>query len=114
MGSLVDLVNEITYDSRLLPGGVRATVTPPNGSPISTSGVWIDPDLLEAPAGGEFRRREGDRILGVRRDHIPSAPRGTTVVAPLAEGELDQCWRVDSADRFGTNTLALILIPEPD
>ncbi len=111
MGSMVDLVNSITFDAELLPGSVTATVTPVGGSAIVTSGVWMDPAIIEVPEGVPFGRAEEVKLLAVTLADVPSAPRLSVVVAPEVAGGSDKTWRVESGFRsVGSRSRVLLLL----
>lgn len=84
--------------------GVDAVVTwPESGSePIATTVVWLGPDQVLNPIGLDdqrfqpnFQRRDPLLILALRRDEVSSVPRGTRIVAPALNGDIDETWMVD-------------------
>lgn len=77
--------------------GVAATVTRPprDDAPITTTGVWITPLTPELPGGMGLQRREIRRVLALRRDQVPTVPRGTIISAPEYAGQTPKTWRVD-------------------
>lgn len=92
--------------------GVPATVTPPGGSPISTTAVWILPQTVEVPLDSEFQRAERRRILALRRDQVPAVPRGTVIAAPEVKGGAVLSWRVDGVDRLDAEEFRVLVIPQ--
>lgn len=77
--------------------GVPATVTPPSAAAVTTTVVWITPNPVLQP-GGDLNRRDGQRIVAIRRDEVPSVPLGTRIDAPEMAGGADIEWRVDGTD----------------
>lgn len=81
--------------------GVAATVTrpPADDTPILTTLIWLSP-IEEAQVFGEDRNRIGARkAIALRRSEVPTAPRGTTVVAAEPSGGAAKTWRVDGTDQ---------------
>ncbi len=86
------------------PFGVTATVTrpAPDSDPITTRVVWLAPDQIVNPIGLDdqrfqpnFQRRDPVLIMALRRDEVPTVPRGTRIVAPPLNGHDDELWMVD-------------------
>ena len=98
MGSMVDLVNSITIGAGLLPLSVPYTFTLPGESIVTgKTGLWTDPLVVEMPEGAGFPRREESHLLTVLVSDMPSAPKGTVVVAAEVPEGSDKTWRVESS-----------------
>lgn len=112
LSSLRTLVSATAFETL----GVDATITRPHpdNAPITTRIVWMSPLRDDYPAGADFHRREAVRALAVRRDEVPTVPRGTIVTAPDPEGGALRRWRVEAPDRVDTATVRVIVVPEPD
>lgn len=80
--------------------GVAATVTIPDGSPVSTTAVWLSPDTVQLPGGLEFQRSDSRRVIALSREDVPSIPRSTVIVAPEPQGDTNKTWRVDGTVRI--------------
>jgi hypothetical protein len=77
--------------------GVPGTVTPPDEAAIDTTVVWLTPNPAFQP-GGESYRRDGQKILALRRDEVPRVPTGTLIqAADVLDGEVFT-WKVDGID----------------
>lgn len=77
--------------------GVPATVTPPSAAAVEATVVWLTPNAVLQP-GAEVNRRDGQRILAIRRDEVSSVPIGTRIDAPEIAGGAEIEWRVDGTD----------------
>lgn len=84
--------------------GVDATVRlPESGSAdIDTRVVWLPEGQPLNPIGLDdqrfqpnFQRRDPLLILALRKDDVSTAPRGTRIVAPALDGDVDETWMVD-------------------
>lgn len=95
--------------------GVPATVTrpAPDGTPITTTAVWIDPSMLDVPASEDFQRREPRRLLALPVGAVPTVPRGTIVTAPETLGATSQDWRVDVLVASDLDFHRVLVLPEP-
>ena len=113
MGSLVDLVNSITFDSGALSFQVPATVTRPSLAAIVTTGIWRTLTSEELPGGGGFQRNEEQRVMEIRQSAVPTMPVKTVIDAPESPGATVKSWRVDGVELVGANLYRVVLIPEP-
>jgi hypothetical protein len=104
----------VPFESLADPFGVEAVVTPPGGSEIETTAIWIDASILDAPALQEFQRVEGRRVLALSRDDCPSVPTGTIVVAPLRKDDTARRWRVDSPVAIDADLVKVLVVPATD
>jgi hypothetical protein len=111
LGPLRTLVRDVSFDTL----GVDATVTRPypDDAAIPTRIVWIRPAAEDAPFGGDIQRRTARRVLALRRDEVPTVPRGTVITAPDPEGGAARQWRVEGPDRVDTATVRVIVVEEP-
>lgn len=96
MGSMIDFVNSITHSANATPVTVAGTFTPPGGATASGFGNWINPAVFELPEGAGLQRREASHFWEVTIAFVPSAPRGSVVVAPEFAGGPDKTWSVES------------------
>ncbi len=73
--------------------GVNVVVTPSEGIPVSTRGVWdASPPVEEQPFGTDLYRREPRRVLCLPRNVLTAVPRGSTIVAPEEDGGEAKTW----------------------
>lgn len=92
--------------------GLPATVTPPGGSSISTTAVWVSPSTVDVPIGSDARMAEAQRVLALRRDQVLSAPRGTMITVAERVGQATRHWQVDGVDRADENdVLRVVVVP---
>lgn len=110
--ALADLVALVT-DANTAVYGVAATVTRPypDDTPIVTSGIW-DTAATES-VGSELKRREVRAAIGLRRDEVPTVPRGTLIEAAPLRGGAVQTWRVEGTDRVTDGLTHVVVIAEP-
>jgi hypothetical protein len=98
-----DTARTAAVDANFGVYGVPATITrpAPDDTPVSGTVILRVESLPEQrPFGQDFQRREGRRVLSVRRDDFAAAlPRGTTVVAPERKGGTDKTWTVEGQER---------------
>lgn len=89
-------VRALTLDLNFEVHGVDATVTRPypDSDPIETRIIWLT-EAMADEAGGPFTRRQGVKVMSLRRDEVATVPDGTIVVAPPKAGDDDATWRVD-------------------
>jgi hypothetical protein len=78
--------------------GLDVIVTRDGEDPIETRGVWLTTDTESLPSGSAFPRREPIRVMALRRDEVPTVPKGTVIVAPETHGGEDETWIVDAYD----------------
>lgn len=111
LGSLRSLARDVSFDTH----GVDATVTRPfpDDAPITTRVIWVTATMEDVPAGLDLQRREARRSLAVRRDDVPTVPRGTIVLAPEPEGGAAQRWRVENPLRSDTATVRVVVVADP-
>lgn len=94
-------VQTLRLDASFSVLGVPATVTrpAPDDTPIATTGIWQSPLEEDAPFGTDLNRREPRRVLALRRDSVPTLPRGTRVLAPEKPGGANKAWSVDGLEQ---------------
>lgn len=94
--------------------GVAATVTRPypDDAPITTRVVWITSTMGDVPSGLDVQRREARRALALRRDEVPTVPRGTIILAPDPEGGAANRWRVETPLRIDTATMRVVVVAD--
>lgn len=81
--------------------GVPATVTrpAPDATPIPTTGIWTTPLAEVEPFGTDFQTLGARKVLAIARSAtLPSAPRGTVILAAESQGGVLKTWRVDGYD----------------
>jgi hypothetical protein len=90
----------VDFEPLLDAFGVPATVTrpAPDDDPIETVGIWLQPLNLDEPNGSGFTRREPIRVFAVRKDIVPTLPRGTRIEAAERVGGHVRTWMVDGTD----------------
>lgn len=93
--------------------GVPAVVTrpAPDDDPIVTTAVWVMPTADLLPMGQDFQRRERRYLVALRRDAVPTLPRGTTIDAAEASGLTARTWRVDSIESIDTEAIRAWVVP---
>lgn len=104
----------LVLDANLAVYGVAATVTRPHpdDTPIVTTVIW-DTAATDA-IGTDLKRRDVRPVLGLRRDEVPTVPRGTLIdAAPLRGGDV-QTWRVEGTDRVTDGLLYVVVVAEPE
>jgi hypothetical protein len=98
--------------------GVPITVTrpAPDDTPITTTvdglplkGIWMTPASSDLPPGSRLQARSPIRILVVATADVPTAPRGTTVVAAWQPGGDESTWVVEGLDHQEADHLRLIV-----
>lgn len=94
--------------------GVPAIVTRPvpDHDPIATTGIW-DTTVSGEAGGGDAKRRDYRRVIGLRKDQVPTVPKGTVIEAPLERGAAVQTWRYDTVDRLMDDITYVVVLPEP-
>jgi len=91
--------------------GLPATVTRPHEPAITTTVAWVPPLTEEHPSGATAaRRRESRKVLAVRRDQVPTVPRGTVIVAPEELDGTDETWRVDGVEHEEHDHYRLVVL----
>lgn len=80
--------------------GIAATVIrpSPDDTPIETRIIWL-PSTPEDVPPGQFSRREQAKVIGLRRDDVPTLPVGTLIDASERSGDAVQRWRVTDIDQ---------------
>jgi hypothetical protein len=94
-----------------VPATVRRPA--PQDDPIATRVIWSTPSP-EAMPGGDFSRREPVRVMALRRDEVPTVPRGTHIDAPEMPGGAVKTWKVDSFEREDTAQTRVFVVPVGD
>lgn len=92
--------------------GVSATVQLPGGvDPISTRIVWMTPTGEQRPTFSTGRH-EPQRVIALRRNEVPSAPKGTVIVAAERTGDPEKTWIVDDTERQEVDHVRVIVIEQ--
>ena len=101
-GSLRELVRDLNF----IVHGLDAVITrpAPDDEPITTRIIWLTPAPDLNPIGLDdqrfqpnFQRRDPIRMLALPRGDVPTAPRGTLIVAKEWGSTTDSTWRVDGS-----------------
>jgi hypothetical protein len=99
----------VPFTTALDAFSVPAVVTPPEGTPIETRGIWVSPTTENRPGSIDLKRREPTRILALPLADVPSVPRGTAIVAPEMDGLEARRWRVEGFDRLEVDHVRVIV-----
>lgn len=78
--------------------GVAASVRVPGQPAVSTTIIWLTPISDDKPLGSGLPRREIQRAVAIRRDDVPSVPRGTVITVAEHLADASGNWVVDSLD----------------
>jgi len=97
-------------DANFATHGVPVLVTVLDEDPVETNGIWLTATTEDMPSLMEFQRREVRRILALRRDEVPSVPKGTIIVGPESAGGEDRRWVVDGIDRQEADHTRVIVL----
>jgi hypothetical protein len=89
--------------------GVPATVQIPNGPPVETTIIWLDPTTEQAPGQGELRRAEQHKACAIKRSDLPAVPRGTVIT--IFEGGINYRWKVDSSVALPSDRHHVLVVP---
>lgn len=110
-------LRELELETHFDVHGVPATVTrpAPEETPIATRVIWPAPTESEFPGGFGNQRSEAIRVMALRRDQVPTVPKGTRIVAPPDTGGADREWVVDATARieFDITRVLVLEIDEP-
>ena len=93
--------------------GVPVTVTrpAPEDTPIETEGVWHAPMTDQVPTGLDLTRADPQRVMALRRDAVPTVPRGTVLAAPETIGGPVALWRLDGVARWEIDLVRVPVVP---
>ena len=89
--------------------GVPATV-----GGVSTRAIWLTPTTENPPAGNDFTRAEPRRSLALRRDEVPTIPRGTVIYVTEPTQSTPRSWRVDSVEAVQSDHHRVVVVPHRD
>lgn len=100
------LVRDVNFKAH----GVPATVTVPDGSPVSTRIIWLTP-INDGVPNQTLRRDEPRRSMAIRRDDVLNPPRGTVV--EVTEHNLDspESWTVDATEEVNPDHTRVFVVP---
>jgi len=90
--------------------GTPATVTVPEGTPVSTRVIWLTPETMEVPAGG-YQRSEAKVIVAVPRDDVPAIPRGTLIASAPPLLSAPALWQVDGMETIRPDHHRVVVVP---
>lgn len=110
--AIADVLALVT-DANLAVYGVAATVTRPypDDTPVVTTAIWET--AATETTGADLRRREVRPVLGLRRDEVPTVPRGTLIEAAPLRGGAVQTWRVEGTARVTDAFTYAVVVAEP-
>lgn len=101
---------DVPLDVALAAFGVPATVTPPSGAPIQTTGLWVSPLTEDVPSGHDLMRREPRRVFVLPRSAVGVLPRGSQIVAVEYGGTVARTWQVDGIERMEADHVRAIVV----
>lgn len=111
LGPLRALVTRLNFQ---VHNSVPATVTVPDGDPVTTRIHWFTPTTDDYPTGFDVRRADRKRLMGILTEDVPTVPRGTIVEAPEKSGGESLRWRVDATDKVEVEHVRVLVIPAPE
>jgi hypothetical protein len=93
--------------------GLEATVTrpAPDDDPIATTVIWVAPQPMEVPIGGDFQRQEPLRVLVIPFSDVPTVPSGTRIEAPEEKGLASRTWKTEGEARREYDHVRVVVIP---
>jgi len=100
---------DFPLDLALSAFGVPATVTPPSGAPVQTTGFWVTPLTEDVPVSHDFTRREPRRVFVLPRSAVGVLPRGTRIDAVEYGGTVVRAWQVDGIERMEADHVRAIV-----
>lgn len=106
-------VRALGLDISFTVHGVAVVVTPPDASAITTRGIWMTPTTETVPAL-DFSRAEMRRTMALPAAAVPSAPRGSVILAPATYGAAATHWRIDGVDREEPDHVRYFVVAAPD
>lgn len=94
LGSLRRLALDLNFSAH----GVPATITrpAPDDVPIETRVIWMTTAAQDQASGADYTRRDPHRVMVLRRDDVPTAPRGTRILAPEKADDAPETWVIDA------------------
>ena len=110
LAAVRSLVREVNFSVH----GVPALVTIPDGPAVETSIIWLTPITEQVPGGTDLRRADPKRLMALRRDCIPTVPRGTRVEVTEHLQESPDLWTVDAVERVEPDHHRVIVVPSGD
>lgn len=112
LGPLRALVRDLNFAAHGFP--ITVTRPYPDDEEIETRGIWVLPLTVDTPGGIEFTRRDPQRVLALRKDEVPTVPRGTVVLAPEYSGGEDRRWRVEGPERIEADHVRVLVVADPE
>jgi hypothetical protein len=111
LGPLRALALDLNFSAH----GVDATVTrpAPDDVPIETRVIWMTTVATDQAEGGDYIRRDPHRVMVLRRDEVPTAPRGTVIVAPEKSGDTPVSWVIDAHDKTEADQHRVVVLRQP-
>ena len=91
--------------------GLPATVTVPDGAPVTTTAFWLPSVTVSVPVGAEYQREEQKRRIALPLAGLDAMPRGTVVVVAEYLGATPTSWRVDEAERIDFDHYRATVVP---
>lgn len=90
--------------------GAAASVTLPGAEPVTTTVIWLPPMAVETP-GVLGQTAHPQAICALLKSDVPSAPRGTLIEAPVAEGGDNTSWIVEAVLGELHDEIRVLVIP---
>lgn len=90
------------------------TVTPVDGVPVNTKGIWLRTPDEQLPVGRDFQRRDPRRLMALPlTGTLGDVPRGSLIAAALPNSTTVRTWRVDSIDAKDADEIRVLVSPAP-
>ena len=109
LAALRSLVREVNFAVHGIPAEV--TPQPPTDETVSTRIIWLQPLTDPQPPGSAFGRSETRRSMAIRRDDVPSIPRGTMVAVTEHLQAAPSLWKVDSMEAVFHDHHRVLVVP---
>lgn len=107
LAGLRSLVREVNFQTH----GVPAVVTPPDADPVSTRIIWLTPTTESLPTGNEIRRADSRRVMAIRRDDVPTVPRGTVIEVTEHLLTSPATWKTDAMENVFSDHHRVVVVP---
>lgn len=91
--------------------GLAATVTPPGGSPVATTVIWLPPVAVDTP-GVLQPTNTPQPVLALPRADVPTVARGTLIDAPETVGGTSKTWIVEAILGQTSDETRVLVIPD--
>ena len=88
-------------------------VTVPDGLPVETLVIWLM-SLTEPVPVGDFGRSSPRRMLAIRRDDVPTVPRGTLIEVTEHLLAAPTLWMVDAMESVQSDHHRVVVLPQQE